>query len=47
MSVSSDSIVVEYNGHIYELSGKTGEWKRTDLRSLIDAAIKATGDRVK
>ena len=44
MSVSSDSILVEYDGHIYEFSGKSGEWKHTDLRTLIDAAIKAAGD---
>jgi hypothetical protein len=44
MSVSSDSVVVEHSGHIYEFSGKTGEWKHTDLRALIDAAIKSAGD---
>ena len=43
LSVVSDSIVFEFNGHIYEFSGKTGEWKHTDLRALIDAAIKAAG----
>jgi hypothetical protein len=44
MSVSPDSIVVECDGHIYEFSGKTGEWKHTDLRALIDAAIKNAED---
>ena len=34
MSVFSDSIVFEFNGHIYEFSGKTGEWKHTDLRDV-------------
>jgi hypothetical protein len=47
MRLSSDSIVVEYDGHIYDFSGKTGEWKHTDLRALIDAAIKAAGDGAK
>jgi hypothetical protein len=47
MRVSSDSIVVEYDGHIYEFSGKSGEWKHTDLRALVDAAIKAAGDGAK
>ena len=47
MRVSPDSIVVEYDGHIYEFSGKTGEWKHTDLRALIDAAIKAAEDGAK
>ena len=47
MRVFSDSIVFEFNGHIYEFSGKTGEWKHTDLRMLIDAAIKAAGDGAK
>ena len=47
MSVSSDSVVVEYDGHIYEYSGKTGEWKHTDLRALIDAAIKSAEDGAK
>jgi RNA polymerase sigma factor (sigma-70 family) len=41
MFVSSDSVVVEYDNHIYEFSGKTGEWKHMDLRALIDAAIKS------
>jgi RNA polymerase sigma factor (sigma-70 family) len=45
MTVSADSVVVEGDGHIYEFSGKIGEWKHTDLRSLIDAAIKASEDR--
>jgi RNA polymerase sigma factor (sigma-70 family) len=45
--MSSDSIVVESGGHIYEFSGKTGEWKHTDLRALIDAAIEAAGDGAK
>jgi hypothetical protein len=31
MRLPSDSIVVEYDGHIHEFSGKTGEWKHTDL----------------
>ena len=44
MKLGSESIVVEYNGHIYEFSGKTSKWKHTDLRALIDAAIKAAGD---
>jgi RNA polymerase sigma-70 factor (ECF subfamily) len=47
MRVSSDSIVVEYDGHIYEFSGETGEWKHTDLRALIGAAIKAAEDEAK
>jgi hypothetical protein len=47
MSMFEDSIVFEFNGHIYEFSGKTGEWKHTDLRALIDAAIKAAGDGAK
>ena len=41
MKVGSDSTVVEYNGYVYEFSVKTGEWKHTDLRALIDAAIKS------
>jgi len=47
MSVFSDSIVFEFNGHIYEFSGKTGEWKHTDLRALIDAAIKSAEEGAK
>jgi hypothetical protein len=47
MRLSSDSIVVEYDGQIYDFSGKTGEWKHTDLRALIDAAIKAAEDGAK
>jgi RNA polymerase sigma factor (sigma-70 family) len=47
MSVHPDFIAVEYDGHIHEFSSKTGEWKHTDLRSLIDAAIKAAGDGAK
>jgi hypothetical protein len=47
MRLPSDSIVVEYDGHIHEFSGMTGEWKHTDLRALIDAAIKAAGDGAK
>lgn len=34
-----ESIVVEHDGHIYEFSGDTGEWKHTDLRAIIDAAL--------
>ncbi len=47
MLLHMDSIVVEYDGHIYEFSGKTGEWKHTDLRALIDAAIQAAEDEAK
>jgi uncharacterized protein (TIGR03067 family) len=42
--VTPDSIGVEKDGRIYEFSGKTGEWKHTDLRALIDAAIKSAED---
>jgi RNA polymerase sigma factor (sigma-70 family) len=47
LRVLPDSIVVEYLGHIHEFSGKTGTWKHTDLRALIDAAIKAAEDEAK
>jgi hypothetical protein len=47
MSTSSDSIVVEYDGHVHEFSGETGEWKHTDLRALIDAAIRSAEDGAK
>jgi hypothetical protein len=47
MSVESDSVDIEYDGHIYEFSGKTGEWNHKDLRALIDAAIKSAEDGAK
>jgi hypothetical protein len=47
MSLSSDSIVVEYDGHIYKFSAETGEWKHIDLRAMIDAAIKSAEDGAK
>ena len=47
MSISANSVVVEYDGHIYGFSGDTGEWKHTDLRAVIDAAIKSAEDEAK
>jgi hypothetical protein len=45
--VSPGSAVIEYDGHTYEFSGGTGEWKHTDWRVLIDAAIKSAEDGAK
>ncbi|WP_231749273.1 RNA polymerase sigma factor [Tautonia plasticadhaerens] len=42
--VTPDSIVVEYDGHVHEFSGKTGEWEHFDLRALIDAALESAED---
>ena len=42
MSVTPDSIVVEYDGHVHEFSGRTGEWKHIDFRAMIDAALKSS-----
>ena len=42
-----DSIVVEYDGHVHEFGGNTGEWKHTDLRAVIDAAIDSAKDEAK
>lgn len=47
MTVSADSVGVEYDGHIYEFSGKIGDWKHTDLRALINAAIKFAEDEAR
>jgi RNA polymerase sigma factor (sigma-70 family) len=47
MGSTSDSIFVEYDGHIYKFSDKSGEWKHMDLRALIDAAIKSAEDGVR
>ncbi len=44
--VGPDFIGVEYDGHVHEFSGKTGEWKHTDLRALIDAAIDSAKEKV-
>jgi hypothetical protein len=42
MLVTSDSIVVEYDGHVHQFSGETGEWKHIDFRAMIDAALKSS-----
>ena len=47
MGSTLDSIFVEYDGHIYKFSDKSGEWKHIDLRALIDAAIKSAEDGVR
>ncbi len=44
LSVGTSSMHVEFDSHIYEFTAKSGEWKHTDLRAVIDAAIKAAGD---
>lgn len=41
IQVSMNSIVLDHDGHVYQFSGKTGEWTHTDLRAQINAAIDA------
>jgi RNA polymerase sigma-70 factor (ECF subfamily) len=47
ISWSMDSIIVEYDGQVDEFRGETGAWKHTNLRAIIDAAIKAAEDFAK
>ena len=47
LSVFADSVVVEGNGQSFEFRGDRGEWTHTDLRPVIDSAIKAAEDVAK
>jgi RNA polymerase sigma factor (sigma-70 family) len=47
MSIGMDAVVIEYDGHVHEFSGETGEWTHTDLRAVIDAAIDSAEDETK
>lgn len=40
--VSGHVVEVEYDGHVDQFTAQAGEWKHTDFRALIDAAIKAS-----